>query len=330
MFGMRSVAIFLLALLIAMNVKAEVSAPFSTSNINPFVQLHGLPGARAAKLVPNNTLVWQVQTDIANNFTDSTDGFESISIDGETYRVNLSLRYGFGDRWEIGIDAPYIRHEPGQLDAFIEGFHDFFGLSQANRDDRLRNRLNYTYNLDVNAVRLNKSVSGIGDVRLNLGYKLRVDDNQSWSVRGGVKMSTGDPDKLTGSGGTDVFLGLYYSADTFLGNEALSFHSSVGALSMGHGELVGRDVNVEEMAIYGSSTLAWKLSPKLSLKAQFDFHSALYESRLEEIGSFAGQLILGGSVMLGRKIQLDLSVSEDVIVDTAPDVVFSIGLRSVF
>ena len=325
---MRSVAIFLLALLIAMNVKAEVSAPFSTSNINPFVQLHGLPGARAAKLVPNNTLVWQVQTDIANNFTESTDGFESISIDGETYRVNLSLRYGFGDRWEIGIDAPYIRHEPGQLDAFIEGFHDLFNLSQANRDDRLRNRLNYTYNSDVNALRLNKSVSGIGDVRLNLGYKLGFDDNQSWSVRGGVKMSTGDPDKLTGSGGTDVFLGLYYSAGTFLGNESLSFHSSVGALSMGNGELVG--IDVENLAIYGSSTLAWELSPKLSLKAQFDFHSALYESRLEEIGSFAGQLILGGSVMLGRKIQLDLSVSEDVIVDTAPDVVFSIGLRSVF
>lgn len=320
--------VFLLALLIAMNVKAEVSAPFTTSNINPLAQLHGLPSARAAKLVPNKTLVWQIQTDIANNFTESTDGSESILIDGETYRANFSLRYGFGDKWEVGIDAPFIRHEPGQLDAFIEGFHDLLGLSQANRDDRLRNRLDYTYNSGVNTLSLNKSVSGIGDVRLNLGYKLRDDDNQTWSLRGGVKMTTGDPDKLTGSGGTDVFVGLYYSAGAFLGNETLSFHSSLGALSLGNGELVGSDV--EDLAVYGSSTLAWKLSPKLSLKAQFDFHSALYRSGLEEIGSFAGQLVLGGSVTLGRKIQLDLSVSEDVMVDTAPDVVFSIGLRSVY
>jgi hypothetical protein len=97
---------------------------------------------------------------------------------------------------------------------------------------------------------------------------------------------------------------------------------------MGNGELVG--IDVEELAIYGSSILAWRIFPNFSLKAQFDFHSALYESELKEIGSFGGQLVLGGSVTLGRKTQLDLSVSEDVIVSTAPDVVFSIGLRSTF
>tara|TARA_B100000795_G_scaffold67335_1_gene46278 strand:+ start:316 stop:1413 length:1098 start_codon:yes stop_codon:yes gene_type:complete len=326
--GMQRVTIFLLAVMIAMNVKAELSAPFTASNINPFVQLHGLPSSRAAKLVPNKALVWQFQTDIANNFTESTDRFESIRIDGETYRANLSLRYGFGGKWEVGIDVPYIRHGPGQLDAFIEGFHDLFGLSQANRGDRPRNRLNYTYDSGVNALHLNKSVSGIGEVRLNLGYKLRDNDTRTWSVRGGVKLPTGDPGKLTGSGGTDVFVGLYFSQSAFLGNESLSFHGSLGALSMGNGELVG--IDVEELAIYGSSILAWRIFPNFSLKAQFDFHSALYESELKEIGSFGGQLVLGGSVTLGRKTQLDLSVSEDVIVSTAPDVVFSIGLRSTF
>jgi len=141
---MQRATIFLLAAMIALNVKAEVSAPFTTSNINPFVQLHGLPSARAAKLAPNKAQLWQVQTHIANNYTESTDGFESILIDGETYRAILSLRYGLGGKWEVGIDAPYIQHGPGQLDAFIEGFHDLFGLSQANRDDRPRDRLNYT------------------------------------------------------------------------------------------------------------------------------------------------------------------------------------------
>ena len=171
--GSRGVPIFLLTVLITMNVKAEIVAPFTTSNMSPFVQLHGLPSARSAKLVPNKSLVWLVQTDIANNFTENTDGFESILIDGETYRVNLSLRYGFGDRWEVGVDVPYVRHAPGQLDAFIEGFHDLFGFGQANRDDRPRNRLDYSYNSGVNTMRLNKSVSGIGEVRLSLGYKLR-------------------------------------------------------------------------------------------------------------------------------------------------------------
>lgn len=326
--GRRRVPIFLLTVLITMNVKAEIVAPFTTSNMSPFVQLHGLPSARSAKLVPNKSLVWLVQTDIANNFTENTDGFESILIDGETYRVNLSLRYGFGDRWEVGVDVPYVRHAPGQLDAFIEGFHDLFGFGQANRDDRPRNRLDYSYTSGVDTMRLNKSVSGIGEVRLSLGYKLREYENRTWSVRGGVKLPTGDPDKLTGSDGTDVFVGLYFSEGAFMGNESLSFHGSLGALAMGNGDLAGSDV--EDLAVYGSSTLAWKLTPNFSLKAQFDFHSALYDSGVEELGGFAGQLILGGSVTLGQKVQLDLYVSEDVIVDTAPDVVFSIGLRSLF
>ena len=325
---MRRVTFFLFVVLIALNVKAEIFAPFTTSNINPFVQVHGLPAARPAKLVPNKALVWQVQMDIANNFTENTDGFESILIDGETYRANLSLRYGFGGRWEAGIDVPYIRHEPGQLDAFIEGFHDLFGLSQANRGDYPRKLLNYTYASGTNTLRLNKSVSGIGEVRLNLGYKLGEYENRVWSVRGGVKLPTGDPEKLTGSGGADVFVGLYFSEGDFLGNELLSFHGSVGALALGNGKLI--DSHAEDLALYGSSTLVWKLSPNFSLKAQFDFHSALYDSHVKEIGSFAGQLILGGSIKLGRKIQLDLSVSEDVIVSTAPDVVLSIALRSLF
>ena len=326
--GRRRVPVFFLTALMAMNVKAEIVSPFATSNISPFVQLHGLPSAHSAKLVPNRTLVWQVQTDIANNFTENTNGSESILIDGETYRVNLSLKCGFGDRWEVGIDAPYIRHAPGQLDPFIEGFHDLFGFGQANRDDRPRNQLDYSYTFGVDTVRLNKSVKGIGEVRVNLAYKLREYENRTWSVRGGVKLPTGDPEKLTGSDGTDVFVGLYFSEGAFMGNESLSFHGSVGALALGNGELVGSDV--EDLAVYGSTTLAWKLSPNFSLKAQFDFHSALYDSELEELGNFAGQLILGGSVNLGQKVQLDLSVSEDVIVDTAPDVVFSIGLRSLF
>lgn len=324
----RAVAIFILTVLAPPNVNADILAPFTTANINPFVQVHGLPGARPAQLVPDKVLAWQVQTDIANNFTKDTGRAESISIDGETYRANFSLRYGIADRWEIGIEVPYLRHEGGQLDSFIEGYHDFLGLSQGGRDDVPRNVLDYSHASGANSQRLRKSVNGIGDVRLNLAYRLHENDNRVWSIRGGVKLLTGGADEFTGSEGTDVSVGLYLSEVAFLGKESLSFHSNVGVLLLGDGEIIEEEV--EDWAVYGSSTLAWRLSPRLSLKAQFDFHSALYDSGFEEIGSFAGQLILGGSIILGEKTQLDLSVSEDVIVNTAPDVVFSIGLRSHF
>lgn len=318
----------LLTVLMPLNVSADIFAPFTTSNINPFVQVHGLPSVRPAQLVPEKVLAWQIQTDIANNFTNDSKGAGSILIDGETYRANLSLRYGLSDRWEIGIEVPYIRHEGGQLDSFIEGYHDLLGLRQGGRDEVPRNLLDYAYVSGASSHSLNKAVNGIGDVRLNLGYRLREHDNRVWSIRGGVKLPTGDADDFTGSEGTDVSVGLYLSEAAFLGKESLSFHSNVGVLVLGDGEFIEEEV--EDWAVYGSSALAWQLSPRFSLKAQFDFHSALYDSDFDEIGSFAGQLILGGSIILGEKTQLDVSVSEDIIVDTAPDVVFNIGLRSRF
>lgn len=327
-FDVRLAATFLLAVMTPTSVNADIFAPFTTSNINPFVQVHGLPSVRPAHLVPDKVLAWQVQTEIANNFTKDTERVELISIDGETYRANFSLRYGLGDRWEVGVEVPYLRHEGGQLDSFIEGYHDLLGLSQGGRDDVPQNLLDYSYVSGANSRSLKKSVNGFGDVRVNLGYKLREKDNRVWSIRGGVKLPTGDADDFTGSEGTDVSVGLYLSEAAFLGKESLSFHGNVGMLALGDGEFIEEEV--EDWVVYGSSALAWKLSPRLSLKAQFDFHSALYDSGFEEIGSFAGQLILGGSIILGEKTQLDLSVSEDIIVNTAPDVVFNIGLRSRF
>jgi hypothetical protein len=327
-FNVKRITIVLLAILLSLNVKADIFAPFTTSNLNPFVQVHGLPSTRSAQLIPHKVLEWKIQTDFANNFTKDTKRFESILIDGETYRANLSLRYGFSDKWEVGIEVPYIRHEPGNLDSFIEGFHDLFGLSQSNRDEVPRNLLDYAYTSGATNQSLSKSVNGMGDVRLNLGYRLREQDDRVWSIRGGVKLPTGDSDKFTGSDGTDVSVGLYLSEVAFLGKESLSFHSNVGILLLGDGDFI--EDQVEDWALYGSSTVAWRLSPRVSLKAQFDFHSALYDSEFDEIGGFAGQLVLGGSIILGEKVQLDLSVSEDIIVDTAPDVVFNIGLRSRF
>ncbi len=326
--NVKRLTIFLLAMHISLTVKADLLAPFTTSNINPFVLVHGLPDARPAQLVPHRVLAWQIQADVANNFTSDTKQSDSILIDGETYRANLSLSYGFSDGWEVGVDVPYIRHESGQLDSFIEGFHDILGLSKAGRDQVPRNLLNYDYTSGASNQSLNKSVNGIGDVRLNLGYRLREHDNRVWSIRAGIKLPTGDADDFTGSEGTDVSVGLHLSEGAFLGKESLTFHCSLGVLVPGDGEFI--EDQVEDRAVFGSSTLAWRLSPRFSLKAQFDFHSALYDTGFDEIGSFAGQLVLGGSVILGKKVQLDVSVSEDIIVETAPDVVFNIALRSRF
>ena len=263
---LRFSLLFLVACGVA-NVNAEISAPFSTSNLSPFAQVHGLPASRGARLLPSKAVSWEAQTQVANNYTENAHGRESILIDGESYKFNFTLRYGLSDRWEVGIDLPFTRHEPGHLDPFIEGFHEIFGFSQANRENRARNRLDYSYSSVENKLRLDKAENDLGDVRLNLGYTVYQNNNRVWSLRGGLKLPTGNPKKFTGSDAIDVFAGLYFSDEVFFGVESLSFHCNIGAIALGNGEFIRSET--KNLAAFGSSTLAWKLSPRFSLGVLF-------------------------------------------------------------
>ena len=309
--------------------RADLFEPFSTSNLNPFVQMYGIPATRSAHQAADGKFNWHLQTEIANNFTESVRDNEIISIDGETWRTNLSLRYGITERWEVALDVPYIRHDGGSLDSFIEDWHGWFGLPNGGREDVMDDQLAYLYQLNgVTRVDLRDSASGIGDVSLSVGYLLGNEEDKSWSVRAGVKLPTGDPDDLTGSDGTDVFMSLHLTDDSFFRHENWYFHGSIGLMVPGDGEII--EETLEDYVVFGSTTVAWHTWERVSLKAQLDFHSAMYDSDLKELDEFAVQLVLGGSVELGEKLLLDISVSEDIVTDASPDVVFQLGLRSRF
>ncbi len=313
----------------AWNVSAteDIFEPFSTSNLNPFSQIYGPPLSRSAKLVETGKFDWHLQYEVANNFTDGTTGVESVVIDGETHRTTLSIGYGISDRWDVRADVPYLNHRGGSLDGFIENWHDFWGLPNGGREKVEDDLLRYIHQSGSLQTRITRSSSAIGDVRLSLGYRLSENDESTriWTIRGGVKLPTGEPEDLTGSDSSDVFFTLHLSDTEVFSHPALNFHGSLGFMSMGDGDIL--EDHLEDYLFYGSSTIAWSVSKRVSLKAQFDFHSAVYDSDLKELGDFTGQLIVGGSIRLSEASRLDISVSEDIITDTSPDVVLQLGLH---
>lgn len=321
--------IFITISVIPMSGRADLFEPFSTSNLNPFVQLYGIPATRSAHQAADGAFAWQLQTEVANNFTDNAGDNETIVIDGETWKTTLSLRYGITDRWEVALDVPYMRHDGGSLDSFIEDWHGWFGLPNGGREDVLDDQLAYLYQLDgVTRVNLQDTASGIGDVRLSVGYLLGQEEDRSWSFRAGVKLPTGDPEDLTGSDGTDLFMSLHLSDASLIKHENWYFHGSLGVLVPEGGDVIKE--RVEDYVVFGSTTVSWHTWENIALKAQLDFHSSMYESELKELDELAVQLVLGGSVRLGEKLLLDVSVSEDIVTDASPDVVFQLGLRSRF
>jgi len=301
-------------------------APFVTANQNPFVQVYGLPTAQSAELTSIGKFNAGLQLDVSNNFVVGNKGDEAISIDGETHRANLQMRYGLTEDVELGIDVPYLNHKGGSLDGFIERWHDFWGLPTGNRPDYPRDQLDYSYrNNDQLLAAVTESQSGIGDVGVSLGYQLAANDRRQWALRTSVKLPTGDAEQLLGSGSTDIAASINLTDQSLMQKYNLTWHGSGGLLWMGNGEVL--DDQREDWVAYGSLTLGWLATQNVSLKLQLDVHTAFYNSTSTELGEGSAQLVLGGTVRLGNHWMMDLAVSEDIVVGTASDVVFHIGIK---
>ena len=85
-----------------------LNEPFYSSNLNPLVQVYGLPTTRSALLAEKKQWKTSLQLEAANSFTFGDNSQEAIFIDGETYRVTASANYGIGDRLELGDSGPEL------------------------------------------------------------------------------------------------------------------------------------------------------------------------------------------------------------------------------
>jgi len=304
--------------------------PFNTTNQSPLVAIHGLPPAGpAAVLAPGRSSV-ELRTDIASNFARDNESQEQILLDGETYRFTLALKHGVGERLEVGLEVPYVMHREGSLDSFIINWHDFFQLPQGGRDEAPKDRLAYTYEKNGRPlVDLTDETEGFGDLRLTGAWQLcrREGENpRALALRASLKFPTGDEKRLLGSGSTDFALWLSGSR-SFRGG-SLALFGAAGGLLMSDGDVLP-DQQRNAVA-FGTLGGGWRPLSRLALKLQFDGHTSFYsDSDLRELDESV-QLVLGGTVGVTETLSLDLAVSEDIVVDSASDVVFHLAFLQKF
>lgn len=312
---------------VALNAHAEVT-PFYTRNLHPFIQIFGLPPLESGMLAREGVVDTRLVLDLVNNSVQGSSGNEEVVIDGETDRLALVMRYRWRPDIELGVDLPFVHHTSGVFDNFIEDWHDTFGLSNGERHQFQSNTLNYRYAQNgVERVHITQAENGIGDVRLSAGYRLRDDDGalpRAVALRAGLKLPTGDPDQLLGSGGIDASLGVHFSDSRLMGRPDWTLFGGTGIVALGNGDVLP-DLHRDLVgtANLGAGWHAWRI---IDLKAQLNTHTAIYRSEVPELGSSAIELIVGGNIAFGEFI-LDIGVTENLFSDATPDVVFHFLLR---
>jgi hypothetical protein len=86
-----------------------------------------------AELLPKGSVAWTLVAMTSSHAVAERSGNEALVFDGETTRTEFRLRYAVSDELELGIEIPYLWHSPGELDQFIDAWHDTFGLPGGSR-----------------------------------------------------------------------------------------------------------------------------------------------------------------------------------------------------
>lgn len=89
----------------------------------------------------------------------------------------------------------------------------------------------------------------------------------------------------------------------------------------------------QQQPLVGFGALGMGYSPEewIVIKIQANAHTSFYrDSDLKPVNAASTQLTLGGTLALSEKILLDIGVTEDIIINSSPDVVFHSSLRHAF
>ena len=159
---------------------------------------------------------------------------------------------------------------------------------------------------------------------MSLGYQIYRDEGSTASLVAGYKFATGDEDDFLGSGAEDAYLALRFSGD-HLSTLPLRWHGQLGYMRAGQSDLIGPAQ--ERDLWFAGLTVDWIIAERWSLLAQVDGHAAPMDSDLTALGEEAIMLTVGARWRISRRWALDVSVVEDVQVETAPDVTFQASLR---
>ncbi len=307
------------ALLSQANPAAAAGLP--TRDLNPVLQPILIPS-----MVPvNPNGGWRVDHSlyITNTQQETSRGNESVIIDVENYRYEFALSHSH-ERWRTQIRVPLMANRSGELDTLIEDWHDFFGLPQGDRDSLPKDQIFIEYERDgVVEYSQTESSSGLGDIALSLGYQA---ENSNFTYYGAIELPTGSESDYTGNEAIDF--ALWIEMQTVVSSDTDAYGMFGFSFPGDDGGLEGLLVDYFWVAQLG---LEYGFSEQVLGMAQLDMHGETIDnSDLRPFGNSV-QIQLGlGFPELFENHRLDLFFSEDIYVESAPDITFGLRLSRNF
>ena len=321
-FTTKSFAFGIALLLLLASISAQ-AVGLNTRDQNPMFQAYYLPTNS-----PPTQEGWNFSHSvfITNAFHTETKGNESLVIDAENYRYDLSLAYQQSN-WAFGARFSLITTQAGSLDGLIEDWHDFFGFSQSGRNTNPNDQLNINYTRNGSVIYQQTSRSGgLGDIALTLAYSLASNDKGTTQLSFVLDLPTGS--ELDNTGNEAIDFAVWYRKTRTVTDRS-SLFGLFGMSYLGKG---GQLANFLERQVWVAQVgFDHRFNDYVSAILQLDMHSALVkDSALTALGN---SLQMQVGLTFSRLIEdhdLSLFFSEDILIDSAPDITFSLQINRRF
>lgn len=251
-------------------VGAEGFGPFPVRNFQAFQQMVlSLPGDRAAVVKPGTVDVRLEFAETASIYNDNTPQ-TSVNVKFETLRSGLFLRYGATEKLELGLEVPVLYRYQGFMNGAITATERATtGLNPART--AFKNN-NFLFNVTQNGQTImsgGPGAMGLGDTILMSKYQFLTEGAAmpAVSLRGAVKLPTGNQADFFGSGSPDFGLGL--AVEKLVAGRWMLYANMTGVVPTG--TIAGLGLRP---TFSGLAAIEYLWSENLSITTHFDYYSS--------------------------------------------------------
>ncbi|MBA2490546.1 MAG: DUF3187 family protein [Gammaproteobacteria bacterium] len=184
------------------------------THANSFVKSENVKNYLRARGQPRTLTAQDVQALLA------TPG-DVLYFDGEITALDLTARYVHDRHWTGYVNLPLLFYGGGILDDAIDGFHQAFGFTSAERDLVADNEYQAVIRHSGDTLVLLDAPSGVqvGDPVLGVRFASEFANEAFAIIEGAVKLPVGDADNYVSSGAVDY--GLQLTLQKQLGRHGL-------------------------------------------------------------------------------------------------------------
>ena len=297
--------------------------PLASRNQFPVSLLFVSLAPDKASSLANGRTAFDISFDYSNIITGQDSETESLFLDLEYSRTAVVFKRGLPKRMELGASIPFYLYYGGFLDPFVAGFHNLFGLPNFLRGQTENGQTRYELvnnSGDGGTPFLgDESLTAVGDITIYFKKTLFEKDLYAVAVRSDLKLPTGNPETLSGSGATDLGIGAAFDriADRWAFYTNANFH------------LLGQP-DAFRVKNFFSFTVGFdlRLKPRLTAHLQLDHARPFVESELPIFNEGAQQLALGLRWRYSDRFVYEWRFVEDLSdVSTDFTVAFQLGIR---